>query len=272
MYAATYFPNATSVEDAQPLAVNAGQELFGIDFALVTVETVSISGTVVGTTGETLDQKLVNFHRPDTFAPTQTVPVSPDGQFYIPGLVPGDYELRVIDPERRCVLRTGSTLRSRTVDASEFFLQQYDDVRSIINSMVLTELSDDQMSTPSEAGLNSLVWYLWHVSRWNDIATRVVGEKSEQVLDEHWLRRMNVARRDCGTGMTPDECAAFNSQVDPAGVRAYWDAVGEQVQQVGRSVPSDEWDHAVEDTRLSDVLADGVIGSERARWLESFFA
>ena len=98
VYAATYFPNATRVEDAQPLAVGAGQELFGIDFALVTVETVSIAGTVVDTTGEALDQKLVNYHRPDTFAPDQTVPVSPDGKFLIPGLVPGDYELRVLDP------------------------------------------------------------------------------------------------------------------------------------------------------------------------------
>ena len=44
------------------------------------------------------------------------------------------------------------------MEASEFFLQQYDDVRSIIDGMFLKDISDDQMRTPSEAGLNSLVW------------------------------------------------------------------------------------------------------------------
>ena len=158
------------------------------------------------------------------------------------------------------------------MEASEFFLQQYDDVRSIIDGMILKEMSDDHLRTPSDEGLNSLVWYLWHVSRWNDVATRVVTAESEQVLDQQWLQRMNIERRDCGTGMTPDECEAFNAQVDPAGVRAYWGAVGERVHQVGRSVSSDEWDRSVEESRLSEVLGDGVIGSERARWLESFVA
>ena len=118
--------------------------------------------------------------------------------------------------------------------------------------MVLKDMSDDQMRTPSEVGLNSLVWYLWHVSRWNDVATRVVTPKSEQMLDEQWLQRMNVARRDGGTGMTPDEYTTFNAEVDPAGVRAYWGAVGERVQQVGRSVPSDEWSKTF-DTSLETV-------------------
>ena len=158
------------------------------------------------------------------------------------------------------------------METSDFFVQQYDDVRSIVDGMVLKDLSDDQMRTPSEAGLNSLVWYLWHISRWNDVAARVVAQESEQVLDPQWLQRMNVARRDCGTGMTADECAAFNAQVDPGAVRAYWDAVGERVRQVGRSVPSGECGKSVEESWLSEVLGDGVIGSERARWLESFVA
>ena len=155
---------------------------------------------------------------------------------------------------------------------SEFFVRQYDDVRSIVDGMVLKDISDNQMRRPSEAGLNSLVWYLWHISRWNDVAARVVAQESEQVLDQQWLQRMNVTCRDCGTGMTADECAAFNAQVDPGGVRAYWGAVGERVQQVGRSVPSDQWGKSVEESRLSEVLGDGVIGSERARWIESFVA
>ena len=37
VYIPTFFPKVTNIEDAEPLFVDAGQELTGIDFALVTV-------------------------------------------------------------------------------------------------------------------------------------------------------------------------------------------------------------------------------------------
>ena len=50
VYAPTFFPNATRIEDAHVLRVHAGQELFGIDFALVTVETATVAGIVLDAT------------------------------------------------------------------------------------------------------------------------------------------------------------------------------------------------------------------------------
>jgi hypothetical protein len=54
-----------------------------------------------------------------------------------------------------------------------------------------------------------------------------VEGQGRQVLDQDWLTRLNVSRRDLATGMTPEECAAFNAQVNIAGVKLYWAAVRE---------------------------------------------
>ena len=84
MYAPTFFPNATRVEYALPLRVYVGQELFGIDFALVTIETATVTGTVLDATRQPASQAWVNYlgaGRPESSSTRQQiVKVSPDRQ------------------------------------------------------------------------------------------------------------------------------------------------------------------------------------------------
>jgi hypothetical protein len=93
----------------------------------------------------------------------------------------------------------------------EFFLEQHACVRSIIDEMVLGNLSDDQIRYPSQAGLNSLVWLLWHTARWQDFSMRVVEGQDRQLLDQDWLARMNVYRRDVGTSESGSDHAPLES-------------------------------------------------------------
>ena len=101
VYTATLFPNATSLDAAQPLLVAAGQEVVGIDFALAMVETFTVAGAVANATGPFFEQPLVSVTPAGTLKPVQEVPVAADGSFQISGLVPGDYDLRVADAASR---------------------------------------------------------------------------------------------------------------------------------------------------------------------------
>lgn len=156
------------------------------------------------------------------------------------------------------------------MNACEFFLEQYDTVRSIVNDLFLKGMDDDQMRHQPKEGLNSMAWYLWHTARWQDFANTLIVADRQQVLDQHWLTRMNLSRRDVGTGMTREECTAFNESVALTGLRAYWDAVGSSVCDVARSIPADELRKPVDTARLHRMLEDGTIANERARWLPSF--
>jgi hypothetical protein len=81
---------------------------------------------------------------------------------------------------------------------------------------------------------------------------------------------MNVRRRDVGTGMTREECTAFNKDVNVPQLRAYWQAVGDAVREAARSLIPDEWSKPVDRAKLYRMLDDGTIANERAKWLPSF--
>ena len=100
VYAPTYFPSTTRIEEALPVWVSADQQLVGIDIGLEMVETLSVSGLVSDTTDGRLDQLLVNYHPTSTLASMQMAPVVSDGTFRVTGLIPGNYVLRVLDSSR----------------------------------------------------------------------------------------------------------------------------------------------------------------------------
>lgn len=156
------------------------------------------------------------------------------------------------------------------MDTRAFFLEQYDTVRTIVNDMFLYGLDDDQLRHQPKEGLNSMAWYLWHTSRWQDFANTLIEEDRPQVLDDGWVARLKVPRRDVGTGMTRDECTAFNQSIDLLAVRAYWDAVGEAVRAVARSIPVEQLSMPVDVARLRRMKDDGTLANERAMWLPSF--
>jgi len=128
---------------------------------------------------------------------------------------------------------------------SELVLEQYNTVRSIVDDLFLGGLNDEQFRHQPAEGLNSIAWYLWHTARWQDYANTLIESGRAQVLNDQWLQRMNVKRRDVGTGMTRDECTVFNREVDVAGLRAYWNAVGDAVREVAQSTPATELGEAV---------------------------
>jgi hypothetical protein len=154
--------------------------------------------------------------------------------------------------------------------ACEFLVEQYDTVRSIVDDLFLRGLSDDQLRHQPKEGLNSIAWYIWHTARWQDYANTLIKNDRSQVMDEEWLKRMNVSRRDLGTGMTRDECTTFNETVNIPELRAYWIAVGDAVREVAKSVPVAELSEPVDRARLYQMLDDGSIANERAKWVPSF--
>ena len=122
------------------------------------------------------------------------------------------------------------------------------------------ELDDDQMRMRPGKGLNSLVWLLWHMARTEDAAVNPVVAGRDQVLDDAWMRRMNVPWRIIGTGMTDDEVAELSARADVGAVRAYRLAVGQRTREVARALPAEAWDEVL---GAADIRRGGVAGAFR---------
>src|SRR5437868_11897107 len=76
---------------------------------------------------------------------------------------------------------------------------------------MLRGVTEEQMRVRPQPGFNSLAWLLWHMTRTEDIAANVIIAERPQVFDEgDWAARLNVSRRDLGSGMTDSEVDEFN--------------------------------------------------------------
>ena len=132
--------------------------------------------------------------------------------------------------------------------------------RAFPGQRVFGELTDAQMRGRPGPGLNSLVWLLWHMARTEDAAVNSVVAGRDQVLDEGWIRRMNVPWRIIGTGMTDEEVGRMTAGADVAAVRAYRTAVGLRTREVIRTLPAAAWDEVVGD---ADIRRAAAVGSFR---------
>ena len=129
---------------------------------------------------------------------------------------------------------------------------------------IFGELSDEQMRARPGPGLNSPVWLLWHMARTEDVAVNLVVAGGDQVLDDEWVRRMNVRWRIIGTGMTEDEVADMTAHADVAAVRAYRSAVGRRTREAVQALRPDAWDELVGE---EDIKRAGAAGALRD-WIE----
>ncbi|HEX8599706.1 MAG TPA: DinB family protein [Chloroflexia bacterium] len=91
-------------------------------------------------------------------------------------------------------------------------------------------LTDEQMLERPD-GANSIVWLLWHITRFEDVVVNTVLRGVPEVLDrDRWQERLGVDTRLVGTGSSDEEVAEFSGQVDPTAVRAYRAAVGRETR------------------------------------------
>ncbi len=153
------------------------------------------------------------------------------------------------------------------MDLLAFFLAQHAAVhaaevsgRTFGSQRVFDEPSDAQMRLRPAKGVNSLVWILWHMARTEDAAVNPVVAARDQVLDDGWMRRMNVPWRIIGSGMTDDEVTALTDRADVAAVRAYRSAVGLRTREVVQALGPAAWDEVI---GADDLARAGTTGAFR---------
>ncbi|HSB17615.1 MAG TPA: carboxypeptidase-like regulatory domain-containing protein [Bryobacteraceae bacterium] len=98
-FAATYFPGTASVDEAQKVSVAAGQEVSGVDFALVTTRVVRVSGTAMASDGRPMANAMVMMVSRGAMEMGGMMMslggrTDSDGSFVIPNVAPGEYVLQ----------------------------------------------------------------------------------------------------------------------------------------------------------------------------------
>jgi hypothetical protein len=155
------------------------------------------------------------------------------------------------------------------MDAREFFLERHRTLHAGTFGQILERVPQEQFRVRPHPELNSLAWVLWHVARCEDVGVnRLVADRPQVVHEGGWDHRLGVPLQHIGTGMADEEVTEFTAQVDIQTLCGYWDAVGEQTQEVLGSMRPEEFDGPVDPEHLRRVLyQEGAMGPNAA-WIE----
>jgi hypothetical protein len=151
------------------------------------------------------------------------------------------------------------------MNAVQCFLPLHEQMHTgIVNRF--RDLTDDQMRFRPHPQINSIAWLLWHIARSEDMGVnRLIANRPDVLTGDGWVSRLNLLRRDMGTGMTDDEVTEFSARVNTVALRAYSAAVGQKTQEVVRGLPAEAWDGVPDPSHIRRVLVEeGVIGPNAA--------
>lgn len=158
------------------------------------------------------------------------------------------------------------------MDAIDFFLLRYETLHRTLLDDLLKGLTEAQVRRRPHSGVNTIAWLIWHAARVEDVGVNRFIVDGAQVLDDGWLARLGIARRDVGTGMTDAEVDALSAGVDLTALRGYWDALTRRTLDVVAKLRGHELDAVVPADRVRRVCADEGAVAPGAEWLTEFWA
>ena len=106
------------------------------------------------------------------------------------------------------------------MDALDFFLVRYDQIHRVLSDPAIKQLSEAQLRGRPHPRVNTIAWLLWHMARVEDVGVNRFVADRPQVLEDGWLTKLGVDRRDVGTGMSDAEVDEFSRPRRPR--RASW--------------------------------------------------
>jgi hypothetical protein len=158
------------------------------------------------------------------------------------------------------------------MDAIAFFLSRYNDLHGGLVDGLFSKLSEAQLRGRPHPGVNTVAWLLWHSARIEDVGVNRFLSDRPQAVDEGWLGRLKVPRRDVGTGMSDAEVDELSLRIDLEALRGYCEAVTTRTLAVVEILKGTDLEGLVPGERVrSVVLAEDVV-APGAEWLTEFWA
>jgi hypothetical protein len=158
------------------------------------------------------------------------------------------------------------------MDAVDFWLLRYETLHGFLVDDLTDQLTDPQLRGRPVPGVNTVAWLLWHAMRVEDVCVNRFLVDRPQVLEDGWLARMAVARRDVGTGMADAQVDDFSARIDLEGLRGYCRAVTRATLEAVPTLRALDLETPVPAERVRHVCTSEGAVDPGASWLTEFWA
>jgi hypothetical protein len=168
-----------------------------------------------------------------------------------------------------CVWFVG--FKGEVMEAIQLFLIRYQETHARV-ARLTAGLTEPQIRENVHPAANPLAWILWHVARVEDTAVNLLVGAGPQVLDDAWMTRLHVVRRDFGLGMPMAEVLALSAGLDLAAWHTYWTAVGERTATLVAGLTPGALDEVISPAHIHwAVIDEQMVQGPNAARVEAFW-
>ncbi|MBH1939831.1 DinB family protein [Mobilitalea sibirica] len=133
--------------------------------------------------------------------------------------------------------------------------------RNTINFMdeIWQDLSDKAFRTMPSIKDDTVAWHVWHISRIEDLTSNCLIKNQSQVLNENWLKRLNIKVTDTGNAMTDDEIISLSCEINREALFEYRNAVGIRTKSIIDALQPEDMKRKVTKDGLNRILEEGGV-------------
>ncbi|WP_411755102.1 hypothetical protein [Serratia sp. (in: enterobacteria)] len=129
------------------------------------------------------------------------------------------------------------------------------------------------VTSPKYQGYRTLAFYVFHMTRIEDICANVLIANEQQVIFEHlWLEKMNISFQDTGNAMTENEMNLFSASINREALLAYRLSVGQKTQRIIKQLSKAQLKMHPEKHQIERILSErSVLEHPDSIWLLDYW-
>ena len=134
------------------------------------------------------------------------------------------------------------------------------------------DLSRDEYAIMPTSKDETIAWVLWHIARLEDLTMNLLVAQEEQVFNQEWKERLNVAITDTGNALSDEEIMELSQSINIGELICYRNAVAKRTRTIVSNLNAADMKRKVCSADLEKILSvGGVTQQENSRWLLEFW-
>lgn len=137
---------------------------------------------------------------------------------------------------------------------------------------LLYDLSRNEYAIMPTSKDETIAWVLWHIARLEDLTMNILVAHGEQVFNQSWKKRLNVAITDTGNALSDEEIMELSRDINIRELIDYRNAVAKRTRDIVSNLNAVDLKRKVCVADLDTILSvGGVTLHENSKWLLDFW-
>lgn len=137
---------------------------------------------------------------------------------------------------------------------------------------VWSELESDVFCTMPTDKDDTVAWNIWHITRIEDLTSNYLVKGQSEVLNDSWLKRLNITVKDTGNAMSDSEIIDLSTKINKEALFEYRNAVGSSTQEIIKNLKPEDMKRKVSADGLKQIAAAGGVTEQAdSVWLLDFW-